>query len=71
MADLWKKRGFTRCGGTAGQTRVRRVPVPPVSPPNPPPVTVDAVLIGRNEGARLAAGLAALVGQVRRVASSQ
>lgn len=41
--------------------------MPPVSPPNPPPVTVDAVLIGRNEGARLAAGLAALAGQVRRV----
>ena len=30
-------------------------------------MTVDAVLIGRNEGARLAAGLAALAGQVRRV----
>lgn len=32
-----------------------------------PPVTVDAVLIGRNEGARLATGLAALEGRVRRV----
>lgn len=41
--------------------------MPPASPPYPPPVTVDAVLIGRNEGARLAAGLAALAGQVRRV----
>jgi GT2 family glycosyltransferase len=32
-----------------------------------PPATVDAIVIGRNEGARLVACLAALVGQVRRV----
>ncbi|QYZ69015.1 glycosyltransferase family 2 protein [Neotabrizicola shimadae] len=36
-------------------------------PPDAATVTVDAVLIGRNEGARLAAALAALEGQVRRV----
>ncbi len=37
--------------------------VPPPSPPHP----VDAVVIGRNEGARLVACLGSLAGQVRRV----
>ncbi|MEZ5798321.1 MAG: glycosyltransferase family A protein [Paracoccaceae bacterium] len=41
-------------------------PVPPADPADAPP-PVDAVVIGRNEGARLAVCLAALRGQVRRV----
>lgn len=41
--------------------------LPDAGTTDPTPVTVDAVLIGRNEGARLAAGLAALAGQVRRI----
>lgn len=36
-------------------------------PESPRPVPVDAVVIGRNEGARLQACLNSLLGQVRRV----
>jgi len=35
--------------------------------PEPPPVAIDAVVIGRNEGARLLACLASLQGRVRRL----
>lgn len=70
-AQIWKTKIVVNGGFAAYDRRRSEMKAPRMPNPNPPPIMAsqhaDAVVIGRNEGARLRACLESLIGQVDRV----